>query len=188
MGCKVIDLTGRTYGEWTVLSQVPRESKGPIHWFCRCSCGNEQKLLGSSLRSGNSSRCSSCAVKARSIKSRIDLTGAQYGDWTVLSLAPRSPTVGVMWLCRCSCGVVKPVSGRSLRGGYTQRCDDCRKITPSRPHSLATRRGRTDGPPAVTLTVTNRPTEHSVQTCLCASCASRRRREKQGKCPAWKKT
>jgi len=54
-GCKTktwIDLTGQTFGRWTVL-----EFKGQAKWLCRCSCGTEKVVGGSSLRRGNSTSC-----------------------------------------------------------------------------------------------------------------------------------
>ena len=51
----------------------------------------------------------------------IDLTGQVFGRWTVICL--ESPD---RWLCHCSCGSEKPVSGRMLRAGETQSCG-CKK-------------------------------------------------------------
>lgn len=44
----------------------------------------------------------------------IDLTGHQYGRWSVLSRAPNQGEK-VMWNCRCECGAVKPVQAGRLR-------------------------------------------------------------------------
>lgn len=53
----------------------------------------------------------------------IDLTAAVYGRLTVLSLSPTErETVHPRWRCRCSCGVVKDISGPDLRSGRTNSC------------------------------------------------------------------
>ena len=58
----------------------------------------------------------------------IDLTGQTYGKWTVLNRAMSTPAGVTMWLCRCKCGVVKPVSGCTLRNGRSQGCLQCRPM------------------------------------------------------------
>lgn len=47
----------------------------------------------------------------------IDLTGQQFGDWTVLHHIS-----GSNWYCRCSCGKEKSVSGHSLKKGMSKSC------------------------------------------------------------------
>lgn len=60
--------------------------------------------------------------------------GQRYGDLTVLQRAftvhdgQGSPGY-VMWMCRCDCGVEKPVRSNNLRSGNTQSCG-CRQQRP----------------------------------------------------------
>ena len=55
---QVIDITGRTFGKWTVLYKTDkRNAGGVIYWHCRCECGKEKDVLGTSLRSGRSLSC-----------------------------------------------------------------------------------------------------------------------------------
>jgi hypothetical protein len=57
---------------------------------------------------------------------RKDITGQQFGQWTVIAYAPiRSRTV--FWRCRCTCGVEKEVSSGSLKTGQSKSCG-CRNI------------------------------------------------------------
>lgn len=59
------DLTGKTFGRWTVLSFA--EKKGTnILWLCRCSCGQEAVVAAGNLRSGGSTRCLRCARSGES--------------------------------------------------------------------------------------------------------------------------
>lgn len=53
-----IDMTGQTIGYWTVLSKSElRNSGGVIYWHCKCSCGTERDVLGTSLRNRTSLSC-----------------------------------------------------------------------------------------------------------------------------------
>lgn len=57
---KRLDLTGETYGRWTVLGGARRHSNGARYWNCRCTCGHEQAVQQSALRSGESTQCLAC--------------------------------------------------------------------------------------------------------------------------------
>lgn len=65
-GCKtnVIDLTGRKFGRWTVLSRAENNNLGQSRWLCRCSCGTEKVVLSGSLCNGSSKSCG-CIKKER---------------------------------------------------------------------------------------------------------------------------
>lgn len=59
---KVVDITGNKYGRLTVLSYEGLKrtnDKGHLcaYWRCKCECGNEITVLGTSLRSGNTLSC-----------------------------------------------------------------------------------------------------------------------------------
>lgn len=63
-----------------------------------------------------------------------DLTGKQYGAWTVLQRAPNRKKA-VMWLCKCKCGEIKEVHGTSLKTGASVSCRKCSAKQP-RTHGL----------------------------------------------------
>ena len=50
-------------------------------------------------------------------KNTVDITGQLFGEWEVLGYLGKS-----MWECRCSCGEVRSIDGRSLRKGDTTSC------------------------------------------------------------------
>lgn len=54
-----------------------------------------------------------------------DLTGQQFGDWTVLSWSRRLDSGKQMWLCRCKCGVEKEVESHGLTAGRSRQCRMC---------------------------------------------------------------
>lgn len=56
MGDKLIDLTGKTFGHWTVIRRAPNKGKR-VFWLCRCVCGTEKIVQGTSLKNGVSKSC-----------------------------------------------------------------------------------------------------------------------------------
>lgn len=55
----LIEMTGKTFGRWTVLERAPNRRKWEkdARWLCRCVCGTENDVNGHSLRSGLSLSC-----------------------------------------------------------------------------------------------------------------------------------
>lgn len=47
-----IDITGKRFGRYTVLYRMENDKHGNAVWMCRCDCGNEKPVVGSSLRKG----------------------------------------------------------------------------------------------------------------------------------------
>ncbi len=53
-----IDITGQTFGYWTVQYKTDkRNTGGVIYWHCKCICGVERDITGTSLRNGTSLSC-----------------------------------------------------------------------------------------------------------------------------------
>lgn len=59
-GCKkklrYNDLTGQTFGRWTVIEMAGRKEK-VVTWLCKCTCGNTKIVLSYPLRRGTSKSC-----------------------------------------------------------------------------------------------------------------------------------
>jgi hypothetical protein len=55
-GRPLIDLTGRRFGRWTVVSFARTNGVHP-RWNCACDCGTQREVDGSLLRRGNSTSC-----------------------------------------------------------------------------------------------------------------------------------
>lgn len=116
---KFIDLTGQTFGKWIVLERDEEHStKRTIKWKCQCSCENHtiKYISGESLRNGNSKSCG-C------IKSP-DLTGQNFGRWTVLKRDNTIHKNDVYWICECSCDkhTIKSVSTSNLKTENSRSC------------------------------------------------------------------
>lgn len=54
------------------------------------------------------------------------LVGQTFGEWTVLAKDPTKRGYNkVHWLCRCTCGQVRPVQTSNLVKGASTRCRSC---------------------------------------------------------------
>lgn len=53
---KIIDLSGKRFGAWTVLALAPRRYTQTM-WLCRCDCGEMREVNGQTLRAGLSVSC-----------------------------------------------------------------------------------------------------------------------------------
>lgn len=73
-GPRTKDLTGERFGKWQVLERADDKvsAKTGRHfamWLCRCDCGTERPVSGSSLRSGKSVSCGCTKVGSRVVDS-----------------------------------------------------------------------------------------------------------------------
>lgn len=59
-----IDLTGKTFGRWTVLHRASDRIPGHPRFQCRCSCGKEGVIAARMLREGLSRSCG-CFARER---------------------------------------------------------------------------------------------------------------------------
>jgi len=54
---KFIDITGQKFGRLTVIKRVENDKWNKARWLCKCECGNEVIVVGTSLRSGETQSC-----------------------------------------------------------------------------------------------------------------------------------
>lgn len=88
---RLIDLTGQTFANWTVLrrggTRVIRKERTtatiPL-WVCRCSCGTERELIRTVLVRGKSKSCGCLTGK---LISDVKRTHGAYGTPTYLCWA-----------------------------------------------------------------------------------------------------
>jgi hypothetical protein len=108
------DITGQKFGKLTVISYSETRNKKPF-WLCRCDCGKEKIMKGSSLKNGSAASCG-CA------RGRInDLTGQLFGKWIVVSFSEMKRGAAY-WVCQCECGKEKIINGSSLTFGSSKSC------------------------------------------------------------------
>lgn len=101
------DLTGRVFGEWTVLR------KAGYNYECRCSCGKIAIKTSSDLTSGKSKSC------GHGYNTFTDISGQVFGLWKVLGYLGNQH-----YLCECSCENRTRASIRKadLLSGATKSC------------------------------------------------------------------
>lgn len=119
------NLTGETYGYWTVLEDAHESTSDRDHyWICKCQCGTIRKVRGGSLKKGQSKSCG-CQRKS------INLIGQKFGRLTVLQKTnERNSSGGILWLCKCDCGNIckRPTSTLKKEGIHSCGCYNIEKI------------------------------------------------------------
>ncbi|WP_294338115.1 DUF2726 domain-containing protein [uncultured Clostridium sp.] len=128
---KVRDLKECRFGRWTVLEREKFNKVG-VYWRCRCDCGVEKIIRGTSLTSGNSTSCGCYASENLRKNKMLNLVGKKFGRLLVLEQVEdfQSPTNGKKrsrWKCQCDCGNIVYVNGTDLKSGNTNSCG-CYKI------------------------------------------------------------
>ena len=112
-------LTGQRFDRLEVLCEGGRDSRGEAIWICKCDCGNQKNVRGSSLRNG---LVKSCGCYQREFR-MIDLSGKRFGRLLVLDRGPRLGENGQYhWRCKCDCGHQVFVRGSCLTYGSTKSC------------------------------------------------------------------
>jgi hypothetical protein len=74
---KLIDLTGKHFGRYTVVRRETRAATKHPHWLCRCSCGNTRIVNGAALRKGYSQSCGCLRRELNSERQRRVMAGVQ---------------------------------------------------------------------------------------------------------------
>lgn len=52
-----VDLTGKIFGDWVVLSYSHTNKRGDVSWACKCRCGAVSEVNGNNLKSGKTTSC-----------------------------------------------------------------------------------------------------------------------------------
>lgn len=72
-------LTGRKFGDWTVIGETALVKAGYYSWMCRCVCGAEKRISANNLRSRKTKSCG-C----------IKYSAAMNGNWKGYKNIPSS--------------------------------------------------------------------------------------------------
>ena len=122
---KLVDLTGQKFGRWKVIKR-DISKKGSAYWICKCECGTERSVCGSSLRSGVSTSCGCYKIEnSRTNNGKyIDEIGNKYGKLTVIAKDEELSIINhrAYWVCKCRCGNTITTSSKCLREGKTLSC------------------------------------------------------------------
>ena len=112
-----MDLSGKKFGTWTIVSPIKKGNR--IYWHCKCDCGTERDVLQYSLTSGKSTGCGHDTKKGKIFK---DLTGQKFGELTVLEKTEQRDQGSIVWKCQCSCGNIVYWPGDRLQQTKTPNC------------------------------------------------------------------
>ncbi len=115
---KLVDLAGKTFGEYTVLDEHRCVDGKHVEWRCLCSCGAERWVDGYRLRTGRSTRCKSC-VDAAKVR---DLRGKRFGRLVAVENVGKDRHNNALWRCACDCGCEHIVVSRALVNGDAKSC------------------------------------------------------------------
>jgi hypothetical protein len=104
-GPKWVDLTGKTFGRWTVLefAGIDKHGKNSL-WKVRCSCKDhtEKTIPACDL---NSLHCQSCGCIQHEREYWVDHTGQRRGRLTFIRATRIKNLAGQMlWNVKCDCG------------------------------------------------------------------------------------
>lgn len=121
------DLTGQTFGKWTVL----RKSSRKRYYVCKCECGCIKDVYESSLTMGKSRSCPSCsgrkpkpATTEASLVKAKKKEGQVIHGWRVIEVLPEKKSS--LFLCRAICPECgKEAKVKLSRLPYITKCAEC---------------------------------------------------------------
>ena len=97
---KKIDLTGRTFGRLTVISEAQAKSQ-KVRWYCSCACGQTSTVLACNLTSGKTSSCGCMSKTGLALARKHGMHGTpEYSVWRGMKnrclnpLEPAFPSYG----------------------------------------------------------------------------------------------
>ncbi len=119
------DLTGNTYGDFTVIEMLYQYKIKPsinkARTYCRCIGidNNEYIICADALTSG-ATKFIKGAMKAGT---PVDITNQKFGHLTAkYPTKKRASNSGIIWHCECDCGGEIDVTSNNLIRGHTRSC------------------------------------------------------------------
>ena len=116
---RIKDLTGKKFGNLTVLSMHKERIKKKIYWLCKCDCEFQTEFLvqGNNLTSGNTTRCKLCSSKSKI----INLIGQKF-DRLVVEELIGTKNKNAVWKCKCECGNYVIKNSYELKHNVNNSC------------------------------------------------------------------
>ena len=105
---------GMKFGHWTVIKYSHTNKHRIKYFLCRCDCGIERAIRGTSLIQGTSVACSRRCADS--------LIGQKFGRLTVINFDRSKP--GYYW-CECECGNKESIRGSYLKNHQKRQCFAC---------------------------------------------------------------
>lgn len=114
---KYTDLSGRSFGDLTVMARAQNSPEGSARWSCRCVCGLDKDIKSSNLLSGNYTNCG-----GHGRKNEIDMSCLRFGKLTIGCRIGRSRQGKVLWSAYCDCGMTISTTAYLVRSGQKVDC------------------------------------------------------------------
>lgn len=117
------ELTGQRFGLLSIMGRgEPIGSRAT--WRAHCLCGTERTVREDHLVAGRTKSCGCASVKMRKAKmeKRFNLVNQRFGSLLVVWRVSSEKVGGSShsrWACKCDCGSLVEISGRSLMNGKT---------------------------------------------------------------------
>lgn len=122
---KFKNLVGEKFGRLLIVEFFKMGNQGSI-WKCQCDCGKIVYRSIGALASGNTTSCGCYRLERVRDSLLMDITGMKFGEWTVIEPDFSQKGQGhTKWRCKCSCGTIAVISGKSIRTGASKRCRTC---------------------------------------------------------------
>lgn len=143
------------------MFEIPERKNGRIMWHCKCECGNEVNIMGSSLtKTNHPTRSCGCLQKEKTKQANTpDLIGQKFNRLTVIRRE------GKGWLCQCECGGTTITTTTHLKTGHTKSCGCLQKESATKTH-LVDYTGETFGK----LTILERAASKNTRTMWKCQC------------------
>ena len=114
-------IVGQQFGNWVVLQEL---GYGKVLCECQCKDKTVRELYKKAVVNGQTKSCG--CMRATNCNDTKQQTGSNitkykdqtFGEWTVIDRIPNTMKL----LCRCSCGVEKPVYIQHLLNGESKSC------------------------------------------------------------------
>jgi len=127
---KKLNLINQTFGNWTVLTEDKViVDRGRTYWYCRCICGVERGVAGTSLTKGISTSCGCAGGQRKSTVNASDYIGRKFGRLLVVSITDDiiddEGKYRIAYLCNCDCGKEAIVRRHGLQNPNGPRSCGC---------------------------------------------------------------
>lgn len=126
-----IDISNQRFG-MLVAERIGHKAARSIFWICRCDCGVVKEIRSNDLRAHKTHSCGCDRSRKISNASTIPMIGRRFNRWTVIGNGISKNTIYRIYRCRCDCGTVRDVIGRSLRQGRSKSCGCIQALAPGR--------------------------------------------------------
>jgi hypothetical protein len=116
----VNDLTGKRFGNLTVVGRAPSDRQNNAQWSCMCGCGNNVNVRGGFLLKGQQFCSKQCTLYRAHIVNEV--AGQTFGKLTAIRRVGFTTTRKAVWEFSCACGNAHVTVLDLVLSGNTTSC------------------------------------------------------------------